>query len=147
MLPTNRTYRDTLMAHQSHTGRHHTPADRRAVCSQIMQARAVRQLQVTLLVPRNKDLKPAIIYFPGGGFISADYAKFFEGRSALANADFAVAAANYRVIPNKFPALVEDCKAAVCYLRFNAGEYGIVQSASECLAIRPVVSGADAWHY
>ena len=69
--------------------------------------------------------KPAIIYFPGGGFTSADHEKFTEMRYALARAGFVVAAAEYRVVPNKFPALVEDGKAAVRYLRAHAEEYGI----------------------
>ncbi|SEB47953.1 alpha/beta hydrolase fold [Pseudomonas marginalis] len=95
------------------------------VYSQIKQMRSVRQMQMNVLVPRNNDLKPAIVYFPGGGFTSADYGKFFEMRSALARAGFVVAAANYRVVPDKFPALVEDGKAAVRYLRAHANEYGI----------------------
>ncbi|MDM0122606.1 alpha/beta hydrolase [Variovorax arabinosiphilus] len=88
-------------------------------------ARAVRQLKMTVLVPRTNDLKPAIVYFPGGRFISADYEKFTEMRVALAQAGFVVAAAEYRVVPDKFPSLVEDGKAAVRYLREHAGEYGI----------------------
>ncbi len=95
------------------------------VYSQIKSQRAVRQLTMSLLVPRTTDLKPAIVYFPGGGFMSADYEKFIEIRMALAQAGFVVAAAEYRVVPQKFPALVEDGKAAVRYLRANAGEYGI----------------------
>ena len=41
------------------------------VYSQVKSTVAVRQLHMSLLVPRNGDLKPAIIYFPGGGFTSA----------------------------------------------------------------------------
>ena len=46
-------------------------------------------------------------------------------RHALARAGFVVAAAEYRTVPVKFPALVEDGKAAVRYLRAHADEYGI----------------------
>lgn len=95
------------------------------VYTQISQVRAVTQLEMSLLVPRTKDLKPAIVYFPGGGFISADHEKFIDLRMALARAGFVVAAAQYRTVPNKFPALVEDGKAAVRYLREHASEYGI----------------------
>lgn len=95
------------------------------VYSQINHLRSVRQLHMTLLVPRNDDLKPALIYFPGGGFTSADHEKYIEMRMALAKAGFVVAAAQYRVIPDKFPALVEDGKAAVRYLRAHAKTYGI----------------------
>lgn len=95
------------------------------IYSQVKSTRAMRQLRMTVLVPRTEDLKPAIIYFPGGGFISADYEKYSEMRTALARAGFVVAAAEYRVVPDKFPALVQDGKAAVRYLREHAEEYGI----------------------
>lgn len=95
------------------------------IYSQIKEARAIRGLHMTVLVPRTNDLKPAIVYVPGGGFISADYEKFFEMRSALAKAGFVVAAAEYRVVPDRFPAPLEDGKAAVRYLRAHASDYGI----------------------
>ncbi|KQN69649.1 alpha/beta hydrolase [Sphingomonas sp. Leaf62] len=95
------------------------------IYSQIKSQRAIRPLRMTVLVPRNDDLKPAIVYFPGGGFISADYEKYSEMRTALARAGFVVAAAEYRVVPDKFPALVQDGKAAVRYLREHAADYGI----------------------
>lgn len=95
------------------------------VYSQIRNVRSVRQLNMSLLVPRTSALKPAIVYFPGGGFTSADYDKFIEMRMALAEAGFVVAAAEYRVVPNTFPAPLEDGKAAVRYLRAHAKEYNI----------------------
>lgn len=95
------------------------------IYSQVQSTRAVRQLRMSLLVPRTNDLKPAIVYFPGGGFTSADHEKFFEMRSALAQAGFVVAAVEYRVVPDMFPGLLEDGKAAVRYLRAHATEYGI----------------------
>ena len=58
------------------------------IYSQIRSTRAVRQLRMSLMVPRNTAKKPAIIYFPGGGFTSADHEKFTEMRYALARALF-----------------------------------------------------------
>ncbi|MBK1837845.1 alpha/beta hydrolase [Azospirillum sp. YIM B02556] len=95
------------------------------IYAQVNQLRSVRQLRMDLLVPRNADRKPTIVYFPGGGFTSADYGKFIEMRMALAKAGFVVASAEYRVVPDKFPAPVEDGKAAVRYLRAHAKDYGI----------------------
>ena len=95
------------------------------IYSQVKSTRSVRQLRMTVLVPRTDDLKPAIVYFPGGGFTSADHEKFSEMRMALAQAGFVVAAAEYRVVPDRFPAPVEDGKAAVRYLRAHAADYGI----------------------
>ncbi|HGI7034501.1 TPA: alpha/beta hydrolase fold domain-containing protein [Klebsiella oxytoca] len=95
------------------------------VYSQVKSTVAVRQLHMSLLVPRNGDLKPAIVYFPGGGFTSAAWNKFIEMRMALASAGFVVAAAEYRTVPDTFPAPIIDGKAAVRYLREHAAEYGI----------------------
>ncbi|MCT8002002.1 alpha/beta hydrolase [Sphingomonas sanguinis] len=80
---------------------------------------------MTLLVPRTSDPKPAILYVPGGGFTSAAHRKFIEMRLALAQAGFVVAAAEYRVVPDIFPAPLDDGKAAIRYLRSHADEYGV----------------------
>lgn len=95
------------------------------IYAQIKSDRAVRQLRMTLMTPRTKARKPAVVYFPGGGFTSADHEKFTEIRTALARAGFVVAAAEYRPVPSRFPALLEDGKAAVRYLRAHADEWGI----------------------
>lgn len=95
------------------------------VYRQITGMRSVRGLRMTLLVPRTPGRKPAIVYVPGGGFTSADHQKFLEMRMALAQAGFVVAAAEYRVVPDVFPAPLTDGKAAIRYLRAHAGDFGI----------------------
>lgn len=96
------------------------------VYSQVFErGRSVRGLKMTLFVPRTKEKKPAVLYFPGGGFTSADHEKFLEMRYALARAGYAVAACEYRAVPNKFPALLEDAKAAVRWMRVHASEFGV----------------------
>jgi len=92
---------------------------------QVKRIDAVRGLRMTLLVPRTSNPKPAILYVPGGGFTTAAHRKFIEMRLALAQAGFVVAAAEYRVVPDVFPAPLEDGKAAVRYLRTHADDYGI----------------------
>ena len=95
------------------------------VYNQIKTLRAVRQLKMSVMVPRTRAKKPAVIYFPGGGFTSSDHEKFLEIRYALARAGFVVAACEYRTVPDKFPALLNDAKAAVRFLRAHAADYGI----------------------
>ena len=95
------------------------------VYSQITDVRSVRKLEMSLLIPRNDKPKPAIIFFPGGGFISSHHDRFIELRYALAQRGFVVAAAQYRVLPERYPAPVEDCKTAVRYLRAHAKDFGI----------------------
>lgn len=86
---------------------------------------SVRQLRMTIMVPRTEGKKPALLYFPGGGFTTAHWEKFIELRTALAKEGFVVAAAEYRTVPDKFPALLQDAKAAVRYLRAHAERFGI----------------------
>ena len=96
------------------------------VYSQVFErGRSVRGLKMTLFVPRTKEKKPAVLYFPGGGFTSADHEKFLEMRYALARAGYVVAVCEYRAVPNKFPALLEDAKAAVRWMRAHASEFGV----------------------
>ena len=93
------------------------------VYSQVFErGRNVRGLRMTIFIPRNKTKKPAVLYFPGGGFTSADHEKFVQMRLALARAGFVVAACEYRTVPNKFPALLQDAKAAVRWVRAHADE-------------------------
>lgn len=75
------------------------------VYSQTPSLRANRALKMTLLIPRTKELKPAVVFYPGGGFTSAAHERYFEMRMALAKAGFVV--------------------AAVRFLRAHAGELGI----------------------
>lgn len=93
--------------------------------AQITSRNGNRQLRMTLLIPQTDKPKPAIVYYPGGGFTTANHEKFIEMRMALAKAGFVVAAAEYRTVPNQFPALINDAKSAVRYLRAHADQFGI----------------------
>lgn len=93
--------------------------------SQILSSRSDHQLLMSILVPRTRELKPAIVFYPGGGFISADHGHYPEMRMALAKAGFVVASAEYRTVPDMYPALVVDAKTAVRFLRAHAQELGI----------------------
>lgn len=95
------------------------------IYSQVTLRNANRPLKMTLLVPRTQEAKPAIVFYPGGGFTSANHEKFIEMRMALAKAGFVVAAAEYRTVPDRYPALINDAKAAVRYLRAHARKFGI----------------------
>lgn len=95
------------------------------IYSQVKSQRAMRQLRMTLLVPRNTAKKPAVIYFPGGGFTTADHEKMIEMRYELARAGFVVAAAEYRAVPTVYPGIMDDARAAVRYVREHAEEFGV----------------------
>lgn len=93
--------------------------------AQVLGPGPVRQLRLSLLVPRTGEAKPLVVYFPGGGFLAADRGRYVELRLALASRGFVVAAAEYRTVPATFPALVQDGKAAVRFLRAHAATWGI----------------------
>lgn len=67
---------------------------------------------------------PLVIWIHGGGWRNG--AKGAGGPAiGLLKQGFAVAAINYRLSGNApFPAQIEDCKAAIRYLRANAHKYG-----------------------
>ncbi|USQ67990.1 alpha/beta hydrolase [Companilactobacillus allii] len=93
--------------------------------SQIKENDTIREMHMSLLVPDTDVAKPAVIYFPGGGFTSANYHKFIQMRTAIAQRGIVVAAAEYRVVPDAFPGILNDGKNALGYIRNNAKKYGI----------------------
>lgn len=95
------------------------------IYSQITSGRSNRQLKMTLLLPQTDGPKPAIVYYPGGGFTTAVHDKYIQMRMALAKAGFVVAAVEYRTVPDKYPALINDAKSAVRYLRAHAKQFNI----------------------
>lgn len=95
------------------------------IYSQITSGRSNRQLKMTLLIPQTEGPKPAIVYYPGGGFTTAVHDKYIQMRMALAKAGFVVAAVEYRTVPDKYPALINDAKSAVRYLRAHAKQFNI----------------------
>ncbi len=77
--------------------------------------------------------RPVVVWFHGGGWAAGDARGGpFGGTDGpaffaeLAGRGYVVASASYRFVREaKFPAQVEDARAAVRYLRANAAHYGI----------------------
>ena len=88
-----------------------------------------RQLHLDIYYPKHhKNLQqqpiPLLIWVHGGAWRAGSK----EGSPALAalRRGYAVASVEYRLSGEAiFPAAIEDCKAAVCFLRFNAKRYNI----------------------
>ncbi|WP_353567336.1 alpha/beta fold hydrolase [Haloferula sargassicola] len=70
---------------------------------------------------------PLIVYLHGGGWMGGTKQEARPVADALtATGDYAVASINYRLIQDAlWPAQLDDCKAAVRFLRANAKTYGI----------------------
>ena len=79
-------------------------------------------LQMDILQPKTQVKKPAILFVTGGGFINANKDNGIQLRMHLAEHGYVVGSINYRVAPTaKFPEPLEDVKAAIRYLKANAG--------------------------
>jgi len=82
---------------------------------------------VDIYVPNQEEPPPLYVIIHGGGFISGDA----NSRQAqlmyryFRDHGFACASVNYRLAQEApFPAAVEDCKAAIRFLRANGSRYG-----------------------
>ena len=86
-----------------------------------------RELRLDLYLPEPAAARvPVIVVIRGGGWRSGDKEGFRHIAGYLADAGFAAASIEYRVVPEAvFPAAVQDTKAAVRWLRANGSEYGI----------------------
>lgn len=87
-----------------------------------------RSLQLDLYLPGNKihEKSPAIIFVHGGGWRAGYRTNFTPFAIAMAEHGYAAATISYRLSPEaKYPAAVQDAKAAVRWLRKNAAKYQI----------------------
>ncbi|MBX7207641.1 MAG: alpha/beta hydrolase [Verrucomicrobiaceae bacterium] len=90
-----------------------------------------REMQLDLYRPKEatKSL-PAIICIHGGGWYKGDRTAMTNLAQALASKGFVATTISYRLSgEEKFPAAIQDCKAAVRFLRANAAKFGIDSSA------------------
>lgn len=80
-----------------------------------------------LFLPRDRPAgtkSPVVIWVHGGGWKAGSKEPCPAALFALDG--YVVASINYRLIPeHRFPAQIDDCRAAVRFLREHAGEHGI----------------------
>jgi acetyl esterase/lipase len=86
------------------------------------------ELKMDLYIPTNVTSKvlPVVMYVHGGGWQigSKSMLASIPGSAELLRRGYLVAAINYRLAPKyKFPAMLEDAKCAVRFLRAHAKEY------------------------
>ncbi|HVS36491.1 MAG TPA: alpha/beta hydrolase [Gemmataceae bacterium] len=81
--------------------------------------------RLDLYVPKADAPVPVVIWIHGGGW-EAGSKENPPALQGLLSKDYAVASINYRLSQEaKYPAQIEDCKAAVRYLRANAKKYNL----------------------
>jgi acetyl esterase/lipase len=90
-----------------------------------------REMQLDLWKPKaSSQPLPAIICIHGGGWYKGERSSMANLAQALAANGFITATISYRLSGEaKFPAAIQDCKAAVRFLRANADKFGINANA------------------
>jgi acetyl esterase/lipase len=84
------------------------------------------ELQLNLAIPKGKASFPAVVCIHGGGWYQGQRQDMDFMTEVLARRGYVAATVSYRLVPNaRFPAQIEDCKAAVRWLRANAAKYHI----------------------
>ncbi|MCF7848621.1 MAG: alpha/beta hydrolase [Kiritimatiellales bacterium] len=86
-----------------------------------------RELQLDLFKPtKQKKPMPAIVCIHGGGWSKGNSRNFHKVAEYLAERNYVAVSISYRLSGEApFPAQIQDCKAAVRWLRANAEKHGI----------------------
>ncbi|MCA9246880.1 MAG: alpha/beta hydrolase [Planctomycetales bacterium] len=85
-----------------------------------------RALHIDFCRPAGEGVFPCVVCIHGGGWQKGNYRDMRPVTELLAKNGFAAATIQYRLAPeHRFPAQIEDCRAAVRFLRTNAREFQI----------------------
>ena len=85
-----------------------------------------RDLMCDIYSPPTGDARPAVLLVHGGGWRQGDRAVMSGYGTRLAQEGFVGVACEYRLTPESpWPAHIEDVKAALRWMRANAGQLGI----------------------
>jgi acetyl esterase/lipase len=104
------------------------PASVEAIRDIVYASRDGRSLQLDLYLPRQRAGKPVpgIVFVHGGGWRTGVRANFAPMAIRMAERGYAAATISYRLSPQaRYPAAVQDVKAAVRWMRTHAARYGI----------------------
>jgi acetyl esterase/lipase len=85
------------------------------------------ELKLDLAMPQDGEGPfPAVLCIHGGGWVGGDRTQMAQTIGTLAGRGYVAVSPDYRLAPrDRFPAPVEDCKAAVRWLRANAKKYKV----------------------
>lgn len=85
-----------------------------------------RELLLDAFIPNDEGEYPAVLVVHGGAWRSGNRKQLRAYATALAERGFVCFAIDYRLAPkHKFPAQIEDCRAAVKWIRENASKYKV----------------------
>jgi acetyl esterase/lipase len=85
------------------------------------------ELKLDLAMPKEGEGPfPAVVCIHGGGWVGGDRKQMKQTIEVLAGRGYVAVSPDYRLAPrDRFPAPIEDCKAAVRWLRANANKYQV----------------------
>ena len=85
------------------------------------------ELKLDLAMPKDGDGPfPAVVCIHGGGWVGGDRKQMKQTIETLAGRGYVAISPDYRLAPrDRFPAQIEDCKAAVRWLRGNAEKFHV----------------------
>eukprot|EP00913_Durusdinium_trenchii_P023415 g21993.t1 len=84
------------------------------------------ELKLDAYLPVTKGPHPAVLVVHGGAWASGSRRQLARYGRALAEHGYAAFLNSYRLAPkHKFPAQIEDCRAAVVWIRENAKKYSV----------------------
>jgi acetyl esterase/lipase len=85
-----------------------------------------RELLLDAFVPQVQGQRPAVLVVHGGAWRSGNRQQLRSYATALAKRGIVCFAIDYRLAPKyKFPAQIDDCRAAVKWIRDNAADYQV----------------------
>ena len=85
-----------------------------------------RELLLDAYRPKTEESRPAVLVVHGGAWRSGNRKQLRHYATSLTKMGFVCFAIDYRLAPeHKFPAQIEDCRAAVRWIRSHASEYGV----------------------
>lgn len=80
--------------------------------------------QLRIYLPE-KESFPVFVYFHGGGLVAGNREASSLAMAYLAEQGVAVVSAEYRMYPEaKYPEFIEDCAAAIAWVKKNISQYG-----------------------
>ncbi len=87
---------------------------------------AGKDLHLDAYVPEGDGPFPAVLVVHGGAWMSGSKAQLAGYAHLLAERGYAAFCINYRLAPTyKFPAQIDDCRAALVWIRANAAKYEV----------------------
>ena len=85
-----------------------------------------RELRLDAYVPKKDGTYPAVLVVHGGAWASGNRYQLIPYATKLAEMGMACFAIDYRLAPkHKWPAQIDDCRAAVKWIRTNAKDYKV----------------------